>query len=129
MLHWVSLMAFGLSCPMACEIIVPGSEIEPMSPCIRRWILNCWTTREVPSVLFKNDLLTVESLSLFFFFFNWKVIALQCSFGFCHTITGILCKCTYVPCLLSLLTPPPISPLEVSAEPGLSCWCYIAVSH
>ena len=38
----------GLSCPKACGILVPRTGIEPAFPCIARWILNHWTTRQVP---------------------------------------------------------------------------------
>ena len=40
------------------------------------------------------------------FKFNWKIIALQYWFDFCHTSTWISHKCHYVPCLLNL---PPTS--------------------
>ena len=40
----------------------------------------------------------------FFFplFFNWRKIAFQCCFGFCHTIMQVSFNYTYVPSLLSL---------------------------
>ena len=38
---------FGLHC-VECRIIVPGPEIEPMSPALGVISLNHWTTREVP---------------------------------------------------------------------------------
>ena len=38
----------GLSCPMACRILVSPTGIKPMSPAFKDWILNRWTTREVP---------------------------------------------------------------------------------
>ena len=36
-----------LSCPEACGILVSWPGIKPTSPCIGRWVLNHWTTREV----------------------------------------------------------------------------------
>ena len=47
------VVAHGLSCPVACGILVPQPGIEPASPAlIGRWILNHWTTREVPGYMF-----------------------------------------------------------------------------
>ena len=47
---WPSLVVgHGLSCPGAGGILVPQSELEPMFPYNGRWILNHWTTREVPA--------------------------------------------------------------------------------
>ena len=43
----------------------------------------------------------------FFFFFNWRIIALQCYIGFCRTIMQISHMYTYISPLLSL---PPIHP-------------------
>ena len=43
---------------------------------------------------------------LFFLFFNWRMIALPCCVGFCHTTRWISHKYTYIPFLLSL---PPTS--------------------
>ena len=38
------------SCPEACGVLVPQTGIKPalIKPCFGRWILNHWTTREVP---------------------------------------------------------------------------------
>ena len=51
-------------------------------------------------------------------FFNWRIIALQYWFHFCHTSTWISHRCTYGPSLLHL---PPTShclpPLWVVTEP------------
>ena len=55
-----------------------------------------------------------NSLFSFLNIFDWKIIALQCCLGFCHTIRR---KDTHVPLLLNL--PPcfiPISPLWVVTE-------------
>ena len=34
---------------------------------------------------------------IFFFYLNWRLIALQCCGGFCHTLTWISHRCTCVP--------------------------------
>ena len=47
------------------------------------------------------------------FIFNWRIIVLQCCFGFCHTTTWISHKYTYIPSLLNL---PPTPPLWVVTE-------------
>ena len=44
-------VALGLSCPTACEILVPWPGIEPAPPRIARWNLNHCTIREVPHPL------------------------------------------------------------------------------
>ena len=46
-LHWILVEAHGFSCPVACGILVLPPGIEPLPPCITRWILNHWTSREV----------------------------------------------------------------------------------
>ena len=54
------------------------------------------------SILFVS---LVTSLALKFFFFNWRIIALQCCMGFCHTTTiscWISYKFTYSPHILSM---------------------------
>ena len=49
---WV-VTAGGFSCSEAYGILVPWPGIEPLSvPFIARWILNRWTTREVPAHFF-----------------------------------------------------------------------------
>ena len=57
----------------------------------------------------------------FFFFFNWKIIGLQCCAGFCHTAMQIRHRYTYMPSLLNL--PPTLStipaPKVVAELPGL----------
>ena len=45
------LCSTGLSYSEACEILVPWPEIKLVSP--GRWILNHWTTREVPPITFR----------------------------------------------------------------------------
>ena len=55
-----------------------------------------------------------------FIYFNWRVIALQCCDGLCHTSTWIGHRYTWVP---TILNTPPTSPatlsLRVVPEPGL----------
>ena len=43
------VVAHALRGTKACGILVPLPGIEPMSPDTRRWILNHWATREVPT--------------------------------------------------------------------------------
>ena len=40
-----------LSCSIGCGVSVPQPGIKTHVPCIRRWILNHWTTREVDGVV------------------------------------------------------------------------------
>ena len=52
-------------------------------------------------------------LALFFlknFIFNWRVIALQCCVGVCHTSTWISHRYTYVPSFLNLPPTYPVIP-------------------
>ena len=42
----------GLRYPIECGILVPQTGIEPPIPYIVKWILNHWTTREVPPVAY-----------------------------------------------------------------------------
>ena len=53
------VMVHRLSSSVACGILVPPCGIEPMSPCTARQILNHWTIRRVPGVIF----IIVTSLS------------------------------------------------------------------
>ena len=36
---------------MACGILIPWPEIEPMPPAVEVWSLDHWTTKEVLSAL------------------------------------------------------------------------------
>ena len=57
---------------------------------------------------------------LFFLFkciFNWRIIALQCYIGFCHTTMWISHKHTYVHSLLNLFSPPHL-PSDCHRPPG-----------
>ena len=65
----------------------------------------------------------------FFFFFKWRIIALQCCVGFRHTTTWINAKDTYISFLLSLLlTSPPSCSSRSSQSTKLSSLCCIAAS-
>ena len=49
----IFVAVLSLSCPVTHRILVPRPGIEPESPALEgEWILNHWTTREVPRVLF-----------------------------------------------------------------------------
>ena len=64
------------------------------------------------------------------FVFNWRIIALQSSVGFCHTTTQISHKCTHVPSFLNLSsTLRPIPPLQVVKEYQVGLPVYIETSH
>ena len=52
--HGLSSHPNGLSGCAECGILVSHPGIKPTSPCIARWILNHWTTREVPRSSFLN---------------------------------------------------------------------------
>ena len=58
-------------------------------------------------------------------FLNWKIIALWCYAGFCHTSTWISHRYTYVPSLLNLLpTSTPSHPSMLSQSTGLCSLCH-----
>ena len=59
------------------------------------------------------------------FVFNWRIMALQCCIGFCHTSPWVSHRYTYDP---SLVNPPPTSPhpLACRRAPGLSALCRAA---
>ena len=49
---WPQQLPCGLNCSTACENLAPQTGIKPESLLNARWILNHWTTREVPDSLF-----------------------------------------------------------------------------
>ena len=55
----------GLSCPVACGILVPRPGNRTRIPCIGRWILYHWTTREFPAQFY---------FSYFFWIFEFYFI-------------------------------------------------------
>ena len=64
------------------------------------------------------------------FIFNWRIIALQCCVGFCHTTMSISYKYTHVPSLLNFSpTPYSIHLSRSSQSTGLISLCYTAASH
>ena len=58
-----AVAAHRLSCLLAFEVLVPRPGIKPTSPCIGRWILNHWTTREVYRMLLKQYIQKVLTVS------------------------------------------------------------------
>ena len=57
----------------------------------------------------------------FHYVFNWRIVALQCCVGFCHTTTCISHKYTYIPSLLNLPSIPyPSHPSRLSQNTRLS---------
>ena len=62
---------------------------------------------------------------LIFNIFNWRIIALQCCVGFCHTTTWISSKYTYAPSLLNT----PSHSSRLSQSTSLSSWWYRATFH
>ena len=54
----------GLAAPQHVGGLSFPTGIEPMSPCIARWILYYWTTREVPHLFFVVILSPFYSLKL-----------------------------------------------------------------
>ena len=80
----------------------------------------------INTLIWGNGLL----LNINLFIFNWRIITLQHCVGFCHTLTQISHRYTYVPYLLSL--PPtshPIPPSRLSQSPRLSFLHHTANSH
>ena len=67
---------------------------------------------------------------LFFSFFNWRVIALQCCVSFCYITTCISHMYRYIPSLLDLpRTSPPSHPSMSSENTELSSLSYTAAFH
>ena len=64
----------------------------------------------------------------FFFFFNWRIIALQYCVGFCHTLTWIGIHVSPCP-WTSLPLPTPSHPSRLSRSTGVSSLCHTAESH
>ena len=48
-------MVHGLSCSVACGILVPQPGIKPVPPAVKAWSLNHWTAKEVPKIIFLID--------------------------------------------------------------------------
>ena len=58
------------------------------------------------------------SMFLLKFIFNWRIIALECCVGFCHTITWTSREYTHITFLLIL----PATPLGCHRAPGWAPW-------
>jgi len=93
------VVACELSCPLACRIFCAWWGIESVSPCIGRWILNHWTTRESP----------ICFLGTFLLLFHHSVMS--DSLGH-HELQH-----TRLPC-------PSLSPGACSHSCPLSWWCH-----
>ena len=65
---------------------------------------------------------------IYLFIFDWKIISLQYSVGFCHTSTGISHRYTYVLSLLNLPSSPP-HPSRFLQSPSVSSLNHTANSH
>ena len=66
----------------------------------------------------------IPSPSRLLFIFSWRIIALQCCVGFCHTSAWISHRYKDVPSLMNLPPtppPPPIPLLQVATEHQLEC--------
>ena len=57
----LSICTTPASLPTACGILVPWPRIEPVSPAIWRWILNHWTTKEIPKNFYRCFLISNAS--------------------------------------------------------------------
>ena len=82
--------------------------------CIVGRFFTSWATREGPKKLARKKNINQcvgpmrviwRPYFIFILFFNWRILALQCCVGFCHTAMPINYNYVYIPSLLSL--PPP----------------------
>jgi len=64
----------GHGCLTACGISVSLTRGWTRVPSIARWILNCWTTREVPVLFFKNSFFKKFFFSLKLGNFSWTFL-------------------------------------------------------
>ena len=134
--------ALGLYCPEACGILVLQPGIETTSPA---WQGGFFVFSKWPQVLFgvsawcftasHNYAITWRThfflmiVRINFYFFNWRIIALENFVVFCHTSTRISHRCTHVPSFPNL---PPTSlhiPPFLSQSSCLSSLSHIANSH
>ena len=53
--EWVSSVVPGLGCPVALWHLSSPTRDQTCIPCVGRWILNHWTTREVPWLLVMRE--------------------------------------------------------------------------
>ena len=87
-------------------------------------------TLRTPRNLQRLEQVVLWAFYLFSVDFNWRIIALQCCAGFCHTSTQTSHNYLHIPSLLSLRPPQaPFHPSGSSQGMGLSSLCYIAASH
>ena len=101
-LHWVLVVARGLSCFTVYRILVSWPRIEP---CVKRRILYCWTTREVPQF---------KVLRSYYVFFFKQVLptldkTVQTAIGYKGVVLPPFCPSLSRPSLLSVLLEASIS--------------------
>ena len=113
---WTSIVEVHRLCwPVACEIF--WTRDQTGVPCIARWILNHWTTREGPSIFLYTYLAFVyllwwstfgsfaHLLNSIFFSYYW-VLSVLCVFGYKSSIRYAFANIfsQSVACLFILLT-------------------------
>ena len=83
-----------------CMWNLPKPGIRPPVPCIGRWILIHWTTREVLFFNLKNSLPHLQDA---FLFLNWSTVVLKCCVCFTCTAKWFSFTYAYIPSVLDFL--------------------------